>query len=82
MKELGVVDMNQELKKFDGDVVYSYADLTAPDWQTKCEGVKPNEKELALSDEEFGQHFKSPKVMFACFYRFSTINNLECRENQ
>eukprot|EP00039_Didymoeca_costata_P031430 m.34694 g.34694 ORF g.34694 m.34694 type:complete len:867 (+) comp8764_c0_seq1:99-2699(+) len=53
------VDMSNEMNK--GSQTYSYEDLSAADWQTRCPGVNSLTKEQNLSDEEFQNVFKMTK---------------------
>jgi len=55
------VDLGDEIEKFvPGGKIYTYEDLTDPNWKTLCEGVQHDSREQALSDEEFVQYFKKP----------------------
>merc|ERR1712086_505119 len=48
------VDLSDEMEKFiPGGKIYTYEDLTDPDWKNLCEGVQPESREQALSEEEF-----------------------------
>lgn len=76
-----VVSVDDALKKYvPGGTIYTYAELTSPDWEKKCEGVRPDSKEQHLSDEEFGKYFKTAsgdpmtKAEYAAMPQWKAIN--------